>query len=174
VSSLRGGVGEDDLYAEAADVLARLRSGGDTLAVAESLTGGLLAAGLTEVPGASAVFRGGVCAYATELKSALLGVPEGTVREFGVVSGQVARAMARGARARLGATYALSTTGVAGPDEQEGKPVGTVFVAVSGPGGDTTTALRLSGARRDIRHRSCVEALRLLRRTVEAAGPAQA
>jgi PncC family amidohydrolase len=158
---------EDDLYAMAADVLGRLRSAGETLAVAESLTGGLLAAGLTDVPGASAVFRGGVCAYATDLKSALLGVPESTVRAAGVVSGEVARAMARGARARLGATYALSTTGVAGPDEQEGKAAGTVFVAVAGPGGDATTALRLAGDRTAVRRESCAEALRLLRRTLD-------
>ena len=121
----------DELYAEASHVLARLGAAGHTLAVAESLTGGLLAASLTDVPGASAVFRGGVCAYATDLKSALLDVPQDVVGAAGVVSGEVARAMARGARGRLAATYALGTTGVAGPDEQEGRPVGTVFVAVA-------------------------------------------
>jgi PncC family amidohydrolase len=160
----------DELYAEAAEVLARLGAAGHTLAVAESLTGGLLAASLTDVPGASAVFRGGVCAYATDLKSALLEVPEDTVRASGVVSAEVARAMARGARARPGCTYALGTTGVAGPDRQEGRPVGTVFVAVAGPAGDETTALRLSGDRRAIRRASCLEALRLLRRTLDPDG----
>ena len=153
----------DELYAEASHVLARL-------GVAESLTGGLLAASLTDVPGASAVFRGGVCAYATDLKSALLDVPQDVVGAAGVVSGEVARAMARGARGRLAATYALGTTGVAGPDEQEGRPVGTVFVAVAGPDGDATTALRLSGDRPAIRRRSCLEALRLLRRTLDPSG----
>jgi PncC family amidohydrolase len=160
----------DELYAEASHVLARLGAAGHTLAVAESLTGGLLAASLTDVPGASAVFRGGVCAYATDLKSALLDVPEDIVGAAGVVSGEVARAMARGARGRLAATYALGTTGVAGPDEQEGRRVGTVFVAVAGPDGDAAKALRLSGDRQAIRRRSCLEALRLLRRTLDPSG----
>lgn len=162
----------DGLHEQAVDVLAVLTSRGATLAVAESLTGGLLAATLTAVPGASAVFRGGVTAYATDVKTALLAVPATVVRSVGVVSAEVAAAMAQGARERLGATYALSTTGVAGPDSQEGKPVGTVFVAVAGPDGVEAAALQLAGARQAVREHACLDALRLLRRTLDAAGTA--
>jgi nicotinamide-nucleotide amidase len=156
------------LYGEAAAVLDALSAAGHTLAVAESLTGGLLAATVTDVPGASATFRGGVCAYSSDLKVALLDVPDELVRADGVVSASVAEAMARGARARLGATYALSTTGVAGPDPQEGKPPGTVFVAVSGPQGTDTQQLRLRGDRRAIRHTTCLAVLGALRRRLGA------
>jgi nicotinamide-nucleotide amidase len=148
--------------------LATLTSRGETLAVTESLTGGLLAATLTGVPGASAVFRGGVVAYASDVKTTMLEVPAATVREVGVVSAEVAEAMARGARAQLDSTYALSTTGVAGPDPQEGKPVGMVFVALAGPGGAVEVlALRLDGDRQTIRRETCREALALLRRTLD-------
>jgi PncC family amidohydrolase len=165
-----GGADADRLYSEAAEVLARLRAGRHTLVVAESLTGGLLAATLTAVPGASLVFRGGVCAYATDVKESLLGVPHSLVDSAGVVSAPAAEAMARGARERLGATYALSTTGVAGPDPQEGKAVGTVFVGVSGPEGEDTTQLRLPGDRQAVREGSCLAALGLLRRNVGVGG----
>jgi PncC family amidohydrolase len=160
----------DRLYREAAAVLDALSSAGSTLAVAESLTGGLLAATVTDVPGASAVFRGGVCAYSSELKISLLDVPDGLVLSDGVVSASVAEAMARGARARLGSTYALSTTGVAGPDPQEGKAVGTVFVAVCGPGGTDTHELRLEGDRRAIRQGTCLAVLGVLRRRLGTTG----
>ena len=156
-----------DLFREAEAALEALSSAGHTLAVAESLTGGLLSATLTDIPGASAVYRGGVCAYSSDLKVALLDVPDALVRSDGVVSASVAEAMARGARARLGATYALSTTGVAGPDSQEGKPVGTVFVAVSGPEGTQAEELRLRGDRQAIRQRTCLAALGELRRRLD-------
>jgi len=133
-----------------------------TLATAESLTGGRLAALVTGVPGASRVYRGGVVAYATDLKQSLLGVSDELVARYGVVSAECARAMAEGARAALGATYAVSTTGVAGPDEQEGRPVGTVFVAVAGPDGTTVTALELSGDRESVQERTCREAVSAL------------
>jgi PncC family amidohydrolase len=162
--------GVDDAYDDAAAVLAALSEAGQTLAVAESLTGGLLAATLTDVPGASAVFRGGVCAYATDVKTALLDVPEALVRSEGVVSAAVAEAMARGAVHALGATYALGTTGVAGPDPQEGMPVGTVFVAMAGPQGVLSRRLRLSGDRPAIRRDTCLVALGMLRRTLEPSG----
>jgi len=158
------------LFREAAAALETLSAAGQTLAVAESLTGGLLSATLTDVPGASAVFRGGVCAYSSDLKVALLDVPDDLVRSDGVVSASVAEAMARGARARLGSTYALSTTGVAGPDPQEGKPVGTVFVGVSGPEGTETQRLRLQGDREAIRQSTCLAVLGVLRRRLGAAG----
>src|SRR5690348_4361122 len=101
----------------ASQVLDLLRAGGQTVAVAESLTGGLVAAALTDVPGSSASFRGGVVAYATELKADLLGVDAMMLRRHGAVYPQVAAAMAQGVRARLGATYGVATTGVAGPDQ---------------------------------------------------------
>ena len=115
----------------AGQVLDLLRAGGQTVAVAESLTGGLVAAALTDVPGSSAVFRGGVIAYATELKADLLGVDAMMLRRHGAVYPPVAAAMAEGVRARLGATYGLATTGVAGPEPSDGQPVGTAHIAVS-------------------------------------------
>ena len=99
------------------------------------------------MPGSSEVFRGGVVAYATDVKIAVLDVPEAVVEQHGVVSAECARAMARGVRRLTGATYGVSTTGVAGPDEQEGKPVGTVYVGVAGPDGDSAVALELVGDR---------------------------
>ncbi|MFJ3786738.1 CinA family protein [Streptomyces sp. NPDC090093] len=125
---------------EAARVLALLAERGQTLAVAESLTGGLVAAELTGVPGASASFRGSVTAYATALKHELLGVDEALLAERGAVDPEVASQMAAGVRARLGADWGIATTGVAGPDPQDGEPVGTVYVAVAGPAGTVVGA----------------------------------
>ena len=105
---------------------------GGTLAVAESLTGGALAATVTTVPGVSQTFRGGVVAYATELKRDLLGVPADLVERHGPVHPLVAAAMAAGARLQLGATYGLATTGVAGPDPQDGHPPGEVYLGLAG------------------------------------------
>ncbi|MFE5899705.1 CinA family protein [Streptomyces sp. NPDC056488] len=122
---------------EAAGVLALLAERGQTLAVAESLTGGLVAAELTGVPGASASFRGSVTAYATALKHELLGVDAALLAERGAVDPEVASQMAAGVRARLGADWGIATTGVAGPEPQDGQPVGTVYVAVAGPAGET-------------------------------------
>jgi nicotinamide-nucleotide amidase len=146
----------------AAEALALLGTAGATLATAESLTGGRLAAAVTAVPGASAAYLGGVVSYATELKESLLGVPVAVVEQYGVVSGECARAMAAGCRAATGATYALATTGVAGPDVQEGKPVGTVYVGLSGPDGETVLTMELVGDRRRIQDRACREALSAL------------
>nr|WP_202524153.1 nicotinamide-nucleotide amidohydrolase family protein [Kitasatospora sp. SID7827] len=144
--------------------MAALRARGATLAVAESLTGGLLAAALVAVPGASAVFRGSVTAYATELKASLLGVDEGLLDVHGPVHPVVARQMAEGVRRLLGADWALATTGVAGPDPQDGQPVGTVHVALAGPAGTEALPLRLSGGRDTIRNGSVDAALGLLLR----------
>lgn len=140
-----------------------LRARGATVAVAESLTGGLLGAELTKAAGASEVFAGGVVAYATTVKEALLGVPAEVVATHGAVSAECAAAMAAGARDRLGATYGLALTGVAGPGEQEGKPVGTVHVGLAGPDGVETRDLRLPGDRTLIRGYAVVAALNLLR-----------
>ena len=118
----------------AAHLLAGLAVEGQTLAVAESLTGGAVLAALVAVPGASAVLRGGVVAYATDLKTTLAGVPAELLAERGAVDRDVARAMAAGVRERLGADWGLGTTGVAGPDPQDGKAPGTFHVAVVGPG----------------------------------------
>ncbi|MDR7255218.1 PncC family amidohydrolase [Nocardioides sp. BE266] len=145
-------------------VLEVLAVRGETLATAESLTGGMLASRLTDVPGASRSFVGGVVSYATRVKESLLGVPPEVVAQHGVVSGQCAEAMARGVRDRLDATWGVATTGVAGPDSQEGKPVGTVWVAVAGPSRVEALRLALDGDRSAIREDTWREALSLLER----------
>jgi nicotinamide-nucleotide amidase len=137
--------------AASADLVTRLGRRGWTIAAAESLTGGLLAASIISVPGASAVMRGAVVAYATDLKRTLLGVDGDLLEREGAVHSEVARQMAEGARARLGADVGLATTGVAGPDPQDGRPVGTVFVAVETPESSRVAALSLTGTRADIR-----------------------
>lgn len=153
-----------DPHPAAVEALDALVASGASLAVAESLTGGRVAAALTGVPGASRVFRGGVVSYATEVKVGVLGVPTDVVERDGVVSAACAEAMARGAARLLGATHAVATTGVAGPDEQEGKPVGTVFVGVLTPGGVRSERLDLAAAdgRAGIQEATVAGALRLL------------
>ena len=154
----------------ATDVVRLLTVKGETLAVAESLTGGLVAAEITSVPGASKVFRGSVTAYATELKRELLGVDAGLLAARGAVDPQVAAQMAAGVRKALGADWGIATTGVAGPDPQDGQPVGTVFVAVDGPfapdcisaSGGKVEGLRLNGDRAEIRRESVRSVLALL------------
>ncbi|MEW2248001.1 CinA family protein [Streptomyces sp. NPDC006975] len=154
----------------AADVVRLLTVRGETLAVAESLTGGLVAAEITAVPGASKAFRGSVTAYATALKQELLGVDATLLAERGAVDAQVAAQMAAGVRKALGADWGIATTGVAGPEPQDGQPVGTVFVAVDGPvGADSSSAaggkvepLRLNGDRAEIRRESVRSVLVLL------------
>ena len=143
-----------------------------TVAVAESLTGGLLAAALSTRSGSSATFRGGVVVYATDLKETLAGVPGPLLEAEGAVAASTAAALAAGTRDRLGADWGVATTGVAGPTEQEGKPVGTVYVAVAGPhreeAGHTGHVRRLDlrGDRDRIRQATVVAALDLLRRTL--------
>ena len=138
----------------ASDLLAALGARGWSLAVAESLTGGLVCAALVDVPGASRVLRGAVVAYATDLKGALLDVDPALLDARGAVDPDVAAAMARGVRARLGADVGLATTGVAGPDPQDGQAPGTVHVAVCTPDGTTVRSLQLAGARAVVRARS--------------------
>ena len=144
------------------DVLESLVERGETLATAESLTGGLLAGLVTDVPGASRSFVGGVVSYATRVKVSVLDVPAEVVDRHGVVSEECAVAMARGVRRRLDATWGVATTGVAGPDSQEGRPVGTVWVAVAGPDVVRTRLLALDGDRRAIREATCESAVTLL------------
>lgn len=151
----------------AAAVVAALRGRGETVSCAESLTGGLVAAAVTSVPGASVVLRGGIVAYATALKAELLDVPAGLLAERGAVDPEVAAAMASGVRRRLSTTYGVATTGVAGPDPQDGKPVGLVYVAASGPGGTVVRELRLDGDRAAIRAASVGAALSTLGELLE-------
>jgi nicotinamide-nucleotide amidase len=148
--------------AVAAEALGLLDASGATLATAESLTGGRLAGAVTGVPGASAHYLGGFITYATELKESLLGVPHALVETYGVVSAECAGAMAAGCREATGATYTLATSGVAGPDRQEGKPVGTVYVGIAGPDGVTTLSMELVGDRHQVQERACREALSAL------------
>ncbi|MEV5318493.1 CinA family protein [Streptomyces sp. NPDC052687] len=154
----------------AVDVVRLLGVRGETVAVAESLTGGLVAAELTAVPGASKVFRGSVTPYATELKHRLLGVDATLLARHGAVNAQVAAQMAAGVRKALGADWGIATTGVAGPEPQDGQPVGTVFVGLDGPGaagsgsagGGKVESLRLNGDRAEIRMESVRSVLALL------------
>lgn len=147
---------------DSSTIVEQLKEAGETLSTAESITGGRLAARVTDAPGASAVYAGGVVSYATEVKVAVLGVPEDLVAEHGVVSEECARSMADGVRALLGTTYGVSTTGVAGPDTQEGQPVGTVFVGLAGPAGTRVQQLALTGGRSDIQAATVDEALSAL------------
>ena len=149
-------------------VLAALVRSGATVAVAESLTGGLLAAEFVSVPGASRAFRGSVTAYATELKSSVLGVDAELLAAKGAVDPQVAAQMAEGVRWLMGADYGVATTGVAGPDPQDGQPVGTVYLAVAGPSGLFDSSLRLSQGRATIRRRTVEAALELLDRALDS------
>ncbi len=149
-------------HPDAARVLEVLAERAETLATAESLTGGMLASGLTDVPGASRSFVGGVVSYATRTKVEVLGVPSGLVEAHGVVSRACAEAMATGVRDRLGATWGLATTGVAGPDTQDGHPVGTVWVAAAGPSTVEARLLALRGDRTAIREGACAEVLSLI------------
>ncbi|WP_219465441.1 CinA family protein [Nonomuraea rhizosphaerae] len=149
--------------ADAAEVLSLLVRRSATLAVAESLTGGLIGARITSVSGASRSFRGGVVSYATDLKHTLLGVPEDLLRREGAVHPEVAAAMATGVARLCEATYGLAVTGVAGPEPQDGKAVGTVYVAVGTRDGEISARqLRLNGSRERIRVETVDEAIDLL------------
>lgn len=148
---------------DAVEAVRLLGSLGHTVATAESLTGGLLCAALVDVPGASEVVLGGVVAYAPRLKAELLHVSPQHLAIHGTVDGGTAEQMASGARRATGASWGLSTTGVAGPDPSEGKPVGTVHVGIASPdGGVSSTLLHLQGGRREIRDLTVAAALSLL------------
>ena len=143
-------------------VVAALVGAGRTVATAESLTGGLVCAALTDVPGASAVVRGAVGAYATELKAPGRGVDPHQLATGGAVQAEVARQMATGVCRVLGAQVGVATTGVAGPDPQDGHPVGTVFVAVAAEGRVQVRELSLAGDRATIRAGTVEAALDLV------------
>jgi nicotinamide-nucleotide amidase len=146
---------------------------GLTIAVAESLTGGLLVAELIGTPGASAVVRGGIVAYNTELKHTMLGVEASLLSARGPVDPDVAREMAIGVRSRLAvggesASIGIATTGVAGPDPQDGQPVGTVYIGVASEAGVESIRLALSGSRADIREAVVYESLVQLTKLLES------
>jgi competence/damage-inducible protein CinA-like protein len=148
-------------------VLRLLRERGLTLATAESCTGGLVGGKLTDIPGSSDVYVGGVVAYSNEIKERALGVPAATLAEHGAVSAETASAMAHGARTALGADIAVSVTGIAGPDGgTEEKPVGLVHFAATGPMGEREARLDFPGDRDTIRRRAVTAALHLVRRLV--------
>ena len=144
------------------ELIERLTHRGLTVAIAESLTGGLLCAALTEVPGASAVIRGGVVAYATDLKASMLDVPNELLDTVGAVDADVALEMAAGVASKLSADIGISTTGVAGPEPQDGKAVGTVFIACVWGKKRVVEELSLSGTRNEIRSLTVHAALRML------------
>ncbi len=154
------GTDDDTMESVVLDLLAER---GQTLAVAESVTGGFIAKRLTDVPGASRVFRGGLVSYATDVKYDLLRVPEGPV-----ISEEAAVAMAEGARQLFGSDVAVATTGIAGPDEAEGQRPGTVFVGVATPRGSTGTQLGIRGGRALVREFAVIGTLSLLRRVLLA------
>ncbi|RAO42409.1 Nicotinamide-nucleotide amidase [Micromonospora saelicesensis] len=153
----------------AAGVVHRLAERHETLATVESLTGGSLAASIVNIAGVSGVYRGGLVVYATELKATLAGVPDDLLSERGPVDPEVAAALAEGGRQRCGADWGLATTGVAGPEPQDGKPVGLVYVAVAGPNGGEVRQLDLGSGRDHVRAEAVVEALRLLSERLAAA-----
>jgi nicotinamide-nucleotide amidase len=156
-----GLVSENDADAALQTLVGLLKQRGETLATAESLTGGMVGAALTDVPGVSAVYRGGVVVYATDLKATLAGVPADLLAAAGPVHPDTAAALARGVRERLGATYGLATTGVAGPDPQAGIHAGTVFVAAAGPASVRVQKLSLTGDRAAVRRATVDAVLRL-------------
>jgi nicotinamide-nucleotide amidase len=165
-----------DEVVDEVDVVAlvhRLAERHETVATAESLTAGLVAATIADVPGASVVLRGGLVVYATDLKASLAGVPADLLADRGPVDADVAVALAAGARDRCGATWGIATTGVAGPTPQDGVPVGTVFVAVagaqSGPVGPPRVAtLHIDGDRPAIRRAAVRAALTLIAQALDS------
>lgn len=173
VESLRADLGAylfgEDERSVAEIVLDLCETRGLTLGTAESCTGGMVAARLTSIPGASEVFRGSVIAYSDDVKVAELAVPAELIAEHGAVSAEVATAMAKGVRERLGVDVGVAVTGVAGPGGgTETKPVGLVFVHASGPGAEKAVRTELPGDRDMIRGRATAASLHLLRRLLES------
>jgi nicotinamide-nucleotide amidase len=156
--------------AELTALVEALTGRGETVATAESLTGGLVAALLTSVPGSSAVVRGGLVVYATPLKHQLAGVAEDLLATSGAVHPDVAAQLAAGARATCGATWGVGLTGVAGPDPQDGIEPGVVHVGVSGPGVADVRTIGIDGNRHQVRAGAAAAALGLLRELVDRDG----
>ena len=145
-------------FAGLIDILTILRQRGESICVAESLTGGGLAEALSSLPGSSEVFKGSITAYQSQIKSSLLKVPAELISEFGVVSEEVAAAMAAGAKNLMASTWSISTTGVAGPGPSDGVAAGTVWVAIDGPISQTLQ-LELSGTREIVRNATIAGAI---------------
>ena len=143
----------------AQEAIALLKAAGRTVGTCESLTGGMICAALVDVPGASKVVRGGLITYQTDVKTLLAGVDAALIERCGVVSGEVARAMAEGARQRLGVDIAVSATGMASPGEENEPPAGTVFVGVASEKGGRHIPLKLSGSRAEIRQQTVEAAI---------------
>jgi nicotinamide-nucleotide amidase len=157
---------DPEIFTLATQVGERLRKLRKSLAVAESCTGGLLGAAVTDVPGSSAYFLGGVISYADQVKAQLLSVPQATLSRYGAVSEQTAEAMASGVRRLLDADIGVSITGVAGPDAEGSKPVGLTFIGIAATS-VTTHRFQWTGDRWDNRRRSVIAALELLVRAPE-------
>ena len=145
-------------FAGLTDILEILTQRGETICVAESLTGGGLAEALSFLPGSSQIFRGSVTAYQVEIKNSVLNVPLELISEMGTVSEEVAVSMAAGVKELMGSTWSISTTGVAGPGPVEGVPAGTVWVAIEGPISQTLQ-LELSGTREIVRNATIAGAI---------------
>ncbi|PXX54650.1 nicotinamide-nucleotide amidase [Nocardia tenerifensis] len=162
----------DPLLADvpAVDLVRTLTAAGQTVATAESLTAGLLSATIAGVPGASAVLRGGLVVYATDLKHSLGGVSDEILTSEGPVAASTAEQLAVGARTRCGADWGVALTGVAGPDSQDGHAVGTVFLGLAGPGHTEVMRLKLHGDRWTIRIGAAHTAIRELLRCVRQRG----
>jgi nicotinamide-nucleotide amidase len=158
-----------NLHRLAEQAVARAIERGLTVATAESLTAGMVAAVLADTPGASGMLQGGVVAYANSVKASILGVSRELLDAAGSVDGQVAAAMAAGARTACGTDVAVATTGVAGPEAHDGKDVGTVFIGLATAEGATSFAYHFEGSRQEIRALACGAALE---RLLEALSPA--
>jgi nicotinamide-nucleotide amidase len=151
-----------NLHRIAGEAVAAAVGRGVTVATAESLTAGMVTAMLADTPGASAILRGGVVSYSNAVKRDVLHVPEELLDAVGSVDGDVAAAMAKGARSACGADLAVSTTGVAGPDEHDGKPVGTVYIGIATAQGSSSYPYSFEGTRAEIRALACEAALERL------------
>jgi nicotinamide-nucleotide amidase len=159
----------DDIASLAAETIAALRAAGITVSTAESCTGGLVAGALTSISGSSEVVYGGYVTYANEAKMAMIGVPYGTLKQFGAVSKEVAVAMADGALTSAGTHLAVAVTGIAGPDGGTAeKPVGLVHFAVATEHGTTHLRKVFTGNRDEVRHATVVQALKMLLKAVKA------
>lgn len=146
----------------AQEAVALLQARGLTVGTCESLTGGMICSTLVDVPGASKVVRGGLITYQTDMKTLLADVDAALIADKGVVSGEVARAMAEGARARLGVDIAVSATGMASPGDENDPPAGTVFVGLASEKGVRAIALHLTGNRQEIRQQTVEQAIQAI------------
>jgi PncC family amidohydrolase len=159
------------VHPDAEALVEALRRSGVSLAVAESVTGGLVAKLVTGVPGAGDVFRGSIVSYVNDVKADLLGVDRGLLEKKGAVTAEAARQMARGARERLGADVAVSTSGFAGPNAPDGMPVGLVYVGVSTARGERAHEFRFDGSREEVRRQAAEAALRLAKEALGTLPP---